>query len=1272
MSEASSSAPTPPISEDELVDQLNLQVVDMSQGVQNATDHAEQFINEQTTQRGFGGFVKRVWYGNVGRDYVLQREERKGRERIVEEQNIYALQGATNEEYQAASASVVERISGDYLHEGDTNEEMASVPHGEQLRDQLHSLVTDFARGLIDEEVLTEEKTRLLEGYGQAVQAEDRKKGLIFADNVIDVARHARAAFDHGVGVSRIEAAMRSRVGEARLGARTEAHRSATDRVVDKLYNTKVGSMVNETTLATAAAVGISVGKFVGRKAATVAGAFLGMGVGVGVIAGVREHARVGKERQAHLRERAEGGLAPEIGSKRREKLETTKYETATATSLTSALERARAAVDAANPATIQATLNTMRDVEARVRLSDSRSIDLIQYSSKTSLEAERLGLDVALALSKVELTRMLAGLTDEQLEDAGLISRDADELLGDRLPQTLELLSDVNAKDAAFSKLRRNRVMAMAACGFVSSVTMGATLQEVKALVSDDLQGVFEHDTDGQSRRTLLAGVFKGSTSTESYVDKSFVTENVPRTPDEYIDAHPDKFTHVHRELWFANDTHSTFDKNELKLHWGGQGGVDADGNYVFNVAHMTADGSYENGLSTNAQQLVGEDRMKIALSMTRGTQNNVFFVDVDANGNAHIGKDSFIGQSLFETDANGHAQYNGAFAEAVELTGQEPDGRTNMRMLATVVGENNPKSGMDQITKIITTEGERTVGKPIELPFVAPINGRRGLEKLPTRPERVYYNYGYNRYGPQSPEEIEDLIHDTLPALRDDPRADIRLSDAVEHYEGVLRDRYSDEYVEELKEIVNTKEGLANIDGNTKAILAIPVEAIGEGDNIYKTLKLYAQMSPEELTSTSILLHLNWITSRATSPEVQAKIQHTRDEIARAMADFPGLKISTFESQWTDEQKNAGNGVIGLAVRKLYDVAIMTAREGVASGRVGEDQEIVLIRNDADPNGMSPNYIANMVRATTQPGRDVTVGKFKWAVEKAANLPGLAVAAQFLSGIQNSAERAMAKGIGAGVPTSGANMGVRLSVLAAVGSVGFGQHTGAGSDDIHLGERVNALRRRNSPTRRTLYSRISSGEYGRTPSASGARSGYLIDDAIDDETGTIGRGPGLVIDTDASRLERMYRSGESIVKAWIDYDDDGYLPRDSGLATDAAGESLRDNSDIVMSRIEFQINSLITGWGMDAAHVEMELRRLFPSNKPGEEPMYATSFNENGIIQFHFTASGKNLLLKRLTRNNRGEFDPIGSRRLRVNYGRSTGKRIFPAGATPHLVGV
>lgn len=159
--------------------------------------------------------------------------------------------------------------------------------------------------------------------------------------------------------------------------------------------------------------------------------------------------------------------------------------------------------------------------------------------------------------------------------------------------------------------------------------------------------------------------------------------------TPEELVASKHEGLTKVARDLWYDNDTEAPiFDKNELGTWWGGENniGIDEDGNFVFNIAHITSEGSYHGGFSADAEELVKKGGVKMLLSMSRGTQDMVFEVPIDVNGNAVIDPDSEIGKMFFSVE-DGKAVFEGRFAEVAQMMGSE-DGAEHVRILSTVEG--------------------------------------------------------------------------------------------------------------------------------------------------------------------------------------------------------------------------------------------------------------------------------------------------------------------------------------------------------------------------------------------------------------------------------------------------------------------------------------------------------------------------------------------------------------------------------------------------------
>jgi hypothetical protein len=380
-----------------------------------------------------------------------------------------------------------------------------------------------------------------------------------------------------------------------------------------------------------------------------------------------------------------------------------------------------------------------------------------------------------------------------------------------------------------------------------------------------------------------------------------------------------------VHRVLWYDNDTPKPiFDKNELKLWWGGnQGtGIDAQGNYVFNIKHMAPDGSYHKNFSVDAQKAMASGKLKMLLSLSRDTQNHVFEVSIDANGNAIIDPESEMGKMLFANE-NGKAVFRGKFAEVAQMMG-EKNNVEQARILATHPGsgfKGNPFTVMD-------------VPAPYEVdpPPVIPILGRRPLE--PARRQRKtgdidYYGYGYGAEGDFGLLPRGEYTNRMSPELRKDKNLDLSKDDLAVVQDYI--DRQDPEYLDELREMI---KDVPSMDSNTKVVITIPSGL--EGKNMEKTIRNYAKLKNRESFELVIFENHAKDKKRDETPQVIEKMRQ----------EFPDLKIVHLYKEF-DERLPIGG------LRKyLVDSVMLRKLEA------GIDDSLVIASNDADLEGINPEY--------------------------------------------------------------------------------------------------------------------------------------------------------------------------------------------------------------------------------------------------------------------------------------------------------------------------
>jgi hypothetical protein len=226
---------------------------------------------------------------------------------------------------------------------------------------------------------------------------------------------------------------------------------------------------------------------------------------------------------------------------------------------------------------------------------------------------------------------------------------------------------------------------------------------------------------------------------ATEVHTVVNEVKEEVVRSANEFIEAHKDDMVSVARSHLNTNGTRFS-DGNELRFDWGGVNntGVSTDGEIVMTVERMTTDGSSHNGINEDITALIAEGKAKLAISLSMGTQKQVFFADILPDSTVHI--DASLGGpgSAFEI-IDGHAVFNGAMAEVVAVEDVPNElGDTVMSVFATHKGTGYSADGMFKdigITPIaqdtvITTLGEPRVQPDTMIPVVPIPTGRVPLE--------------------------------------------------------------------------------------------------------------------------------------------------------------------------------------------------------------------------------------------------------------------------------------------------------------------------------------------------------------------------------------------------------------------------------------------------------------------------------------------------------------------------------------------------------------
>ncbi|HVI69673.1 MAG TPA: hypothetical protein VM581_04410 [Magnetospirillaceae bacterium] len=709
-----------------------------------------------------------------------------------------------------------------------------------------------------------------------------------------------------------------------------------------------------------------------------------------------------------------------------------------------------------------------------------------------------------------------------------------------------------------------------------------------------DNLKLTSEGTLTDQSLNDLKAAGFRIDAIDPTQTSHDVITEAKGQSAQDVVGHHANEAVHVKRDYWYDNDTTNIFEKNEQGL-WNPY--KQADGSIRITVGGMTDNGSYHDGVHAHWRELAAKGDLQIALSMSKGTQSEVFIFDIDEKGNAIIPPDHFLA-NMFSKQGDSW-RFDGKYTEVVQIHGVDEQGITHMSPLATDVGKGKTAFTDHVLTQEITKSTTYTIsfaeqldGTDILVPPTIPIYGRGGLEPIPRqRNERIEDPYG----APYGYEAAQGLVAKWLrnlsPRLRSNPEAKLNVVDELRWYFG----RHSAGYRGELARRIGRNPNLAAMNPDTKLMINIPVAGAFESGNIYRTLSLYKDQDPTALDQTQFVLSVNWKEGADTS-----KVQDTIAEIERARRDFPQLQISYFTEIWQQEFVDARGGAIyGTVIKSLYDTSLWAI--AATNNRTGGTTDPLVVTNDADAKAISRNYLRQLIRSREgNPDADVLMGKIHWGSESFKDYPGYGVVSSFFMLLEDRV-RDMHQTI---APASwGPNSAFAASSMAAVGGVNGDMGAGA---DSELGKRIIAARRPASAIQATGVN-----SYGGVPLKI---AGGVVADAA----------KGAWVDSSPERLLSIYKtSAAPLTSAWNSFNTGGYTPRPD-LKTGEAEDVARDFAAI-KQRIEFQFSGILSSsWSIvqDQNVIDAALENIF--FKPSGTDLWKIS-GDRYSRKFEFTPEGE-----------------------------------------------
>ncbi|MCL2869885.1 hypothetical protein FWF48_03740, partial [Candidatus Saccharibacteria bacterium] len=488
-------------------DNLRTVLVDQTIDGRNfARDYADHRLDKELGEtKGFRGKLAKIWKGNYAKEYYRQKYTREAMQDIAGLQNIYAMEGSEGDVARARIATI-QRFQNEYedmIHNGEQRHDITSEA-GERVA-ELKGAIAAFAGSNGNEDALhnlEEARKRIITEF--AVDGNENLNDLVMIDNITDIAEQARLAVEHGFALENVMAGMQIINGESRSGVRGEAKKNAVDKASEWLQKNSRG-LVNPTTIATAVSVAACCGKWGGRTVIGKALAVSVPGVSAAVFAGHSESIKLKDERAQHMREMAQGKEASS-SDKARAELDATMYDMRSATDMTSELSDQMGLINDLlerkedltpdRERLIAEVTQSLATVDARVRISDQKGIDLIQYSDVLNVEEERFALDNMRAKIRVALLNY----HHEALGDQAWAEQGGDEAfkahmsdMADSIAEVVDMKEDISAKDKGYKHLRNRRVTKAAGVAFGTGLVFGLATQEATAFVNNNVSGALE-----------------------------------------------------------------------------------------------------------------------------------------------------------------------------------------------------------------------------------------------------------------------------------------------------------------------------------------------------------------------------------------------------------------------------------------------------------------------------------------------------------------------------------------------------------------------------------------------------------------------------------------------------------------------------------------------------------------------------------------------------------------------------------------------------------
>lgn len=725
-----------------------------------ARDLAEQTLNAETAK---GKLIDRIWKGTLFRKYY----EKKYENEFLREERTNEEGKTVKELLKEQSAVTIERFvlgaveDMKYVHQriGKKNKDGVYedgeklVPADEKTNEAVKKAIEDYARRHLNpdenlKDLNREFKDELARIFATESDLHDKhnESEIGFKQtNFLAVAREAAARYqelavnartkaEHDLAMAEVMAGFKVYNADVRNNVRTDAHRDAIDKIVNKLESSKFGRIVPGEIIAGGLGALAALTQTGARAIAGAAGGIIASSA----ISGLKERNRITEERARMLRDAANGmvysgedgteglkGAAKKI-AKHEARIGGTLYDMQGASSLTKGIEDA---INYEGEDRSTRLLQAIAEARVRVSFSDSQQKDLISYSSDKDRGSERLALDIA-------LIRAEKSLSDDEKATLKVMKRGIRRrIINGYEDESGEYHAGVLAKDEEFKNYRALAAMKKAGKTLGIGALTFLFSQEIMAAIDPHKIGIFEKagilktENANDAKETLLAsgfGLNKGSYTVEPTSQPTDETiENVsdPELAKQYEAAGYQKIKV--KDAWSEPDNRyediniaDSPNKVNVKYDgWAHNGTKIADGNELRAHIENGRFVSEMRGASTYNGGTINYDAANIKAFVTVGNSKFEVVGSVDGAGHLTWGENgTFIttgGETIKAIGDNGERLYK--YFEIAADNGVDGEGIQHIIPLATDVGNNTFEGTFRQVI-------ENTVEHPAVYNFIKP----------------------------------------------------------------------------------------------------------------------------------------------------------------------------------------------------------------------------------------------------------------------------------------------------------------------------------------------------------------------------------------------------------------------------------------------------------------------------------------------------------------------------------------------------------------------